>query len=240
MLSSLVACSQGPGIDEQIISGSLATTISNSAYMVATLGFELALLADETPALGSCPGVSEDGNELLLEYGTGCAPSSGITSETVSGHAQLTLASGIGAFTGSLEGLGFDNLPLWGSVSGTAATTGELVTIHVQFEDMLWGDNNEYELDMLFEIEGDATGYRLDASSGVMVPGSIPEAFVDLEGIQVPRGSLGACAIPSAGLMRIERGYASAELNYTPESAATGSVNISYNEDQAGTITPCP
>jgi len=240
LLSAMLGCSQGPEIDDQIISGSLATTISNGTYMAATLGIELALLADERPALGSCPGVTEDGNEFLLEYGTGCAPTSGITPDLVSGHAQLTLASGLGAFVGDIEGLGFDNLATWGSVSGNVSTAGDLVTIDVAFEDLVWGENNEYALDMFFEIQGDATAYRIEASSGVFLPISVPEAFIDLDGVEAPRGALGPCTLPSAGTMRIERGYASAELTYTPENSAAGSVDISYNEGQVGTIAPCP
>ncbi|MBN92845.1 MAG: hypothetical protein CL928_02080 [Deltaproteobacteria bacterium] len=240
LIWSLTACNDGPGVEDQIISGTLATTISNSAYMAAALGFDLALLADETPALGSCPGVTQDGNVLALEYGTGCVPTSGITSEQISGHAEITLASGMGAFTGTMDGLGFPNLPVWGSLNGTVSAAGEFVTVNVQLEDGVWGENNEYELDILFELEGDSDRYRLDASTGVMLPAEMPEAFLDLEGVEITPGGLGSCALPSAGRMRIERGFASADLNYTPESAATGSVHISYNADQAGTITPCP
>ncbi len=240
-LAVLTAC--GPiGEPEPIISGDLAGRVAQASLMTGALAVEIALSSAEPSGPGGCPSTSQDGDDLTLDYGVGCVPESGITTETIGGTVDLVVAGGLGAFVGEVQTFGFENLPLVGDLSGDASVAGDLAGADVELTGLGWtSDGVDNSLDILFEIEGDADGFILNAGPATFVRGQPPELFFHVEDVAVPRDGMGACYVPTSGQIRMERLGATATLTFSEEVAASGSVSVVYSDrEDPDTFALCP
>ena len=238
---AVAGCGNTGGEPEQIISGDLGSRVSSGTLLAATLAAEVALVVAEPPGPGSCPSIDADGDQLTLDYGTGCVPSSGVTTEPIGGTVTLVVAGGMGVFAGEVQSFGFSDLPMVGELSGDVVRAGDLLSADVEFEGLNWTEaGTDNTLDALFEIEADDGAFLLNARTGSFLRGQPLAVEFDLEEVGTSAGAMGACFVPEAGTIRLERGAATATLTYTADSASSGSVGISYNDRDPETLTPCP
>ena len=244
-------CANTVGDPEDIISGDLAGRVMRGVLMASTLSTELAWNTGEPPGTTGCPAAAEDGDDLVLDYATGCTPESGITPDTVGGVVRLTVAGGMGVFVGDVQAFGFDDLPLTGEVSGDVSRAGDLLGADVDWVGLSWAEDGEDNtIEALIEIEGDEDGFLLNATSGRFLRGQNVEIDFDLEDASVARGSMGTCFVPDGGSLslvrlggrarRRRRGPAPPTLEFTPDAASSGDVRASFNERDPETISPCP
>ncbi len=237
----LAGCPTTEAPPDPILPASLAAQTSTAALMASTVAGELALNIAEPPGLGSCPSGTWDGDVLTLDYGDGCVPESGVTTELVSGKAVVTVAGGSGVFVGDLESLGFADLPLMGEVSGSTSRAGDLLSADVEFVGLTWTeDGTEVSLDGLLEVAADADGFVLNAASATFFAGWNPIVEVDMEEVTAARGDLGACFVPDGGTIRMERDSWDATIAYSPDVASSGTVTVTFGDRDPETATPCP
>lgn len=242
LLSALLCgCADTVGEPEDIISGDLAGRVMRGVLMASTLASELALNTAEPPGPGGCPSSSDDGDDLVLDYATGCTPASGITPDTVGGVARLTVAGGMGVFVGDVQAFGFDDLPLTGELSGDVSRAGDLLGADLDWASLGWAEGGaDNVLDVLIEIEGDSDGFMFNVSSGRFMRGQDIEVDFDLVDVTVAHGALGSCFVPDGGSLSVVRLGAEATLEFTPDSASSGDVRATFNERDPETIRPCP
>jgi len=241
LLLAATGCENTGADTEAIISGELGIRVTTGSLMAATLATELALAVTETPEPGACPFASQDGDDLTLDFGTGCVPDSGTTTEPISGMARLIVAGGSGDFIGELQSLGFQDLPVVGEVSGSVTRAGDLLSADVQLTGLTWTDDgSDNAIDALFELSADSEIFEVNVSAGDFVRGPPPDLLFELVDVQVPRGGMGACFVPQAGSAQLERLAATANLDFSSEAASSGVVSVSYNDRDPDTLTLCP
>lgn len=208
--------------------------------MLGALAAELTLNISEPPETGACPVTDQDNDELTLDYGSSCVPTSGLTEDFLSGSVSLTLAGGSGVFVGSLHSLGFTDLPVVGSLSGQVTRAGDLVSADIEFSEVSWTEDGlANSVDALFEVSIDGDEVLLDVASAVFVRGNPPEFRVDLEGITPAPLALGSCWVPDGGQIVLERDAATATLSYSEVAHASGEVPVAYGSRDPVTIDPC-
>ena len=94
LLLAATGCENTGADTEAIISGELGIRVTTGSLMAATLATELALAVTETPEPGACPFASQDGDDLTLDFGTGCVPDSGTTTEPMAFDSYFQKAAG--------------------------------------------------------------------------------------------------------------------------------------------------
>jgi hypothetical protein len=211
---------------------------SVTATVVAEIGQAVAAPASGP---GACPTVAADDQDVVIDFREGCVPSSGHTADELHGTAALTIAEGNGWFIGTLTELSVGAYALSGEVSGNTASAGQLLEVDADLDALPWvTEGGDGTIGGYLEIDADAAEVSLDWSGGELVSVSGEAYTLELEGAVIARGGLGGCAVPSAGTLRLTHGGGSATVTLSPDSAASGSVTIAFNERDSVTLSPCP
>lgn len=234
-------CEQTADEDTPGINADLAVQVTRAALMVASLGTEFGVVADAPDtSFGLCPQVEEDGDDLILDYSGGCAPSTGTTSDEISGLLELTTPATNNVFWGSASAVGFPNLPVSGTFTAATSRTGDTVDIDLQLDTISWTEDGlDVVLTGEFTLVHELELTTIDLYGGELQLGTAESATLTLNDVTVPAGGLGACALPSSGTADLQRGTEEAEVTFSDATAEDGSVAVLIDETEASTALPC-
>ena len=221
------------------LTGAHATLASAEMLRLATLGIELTTALHEDPEASECPNLTIEGNVQVLDYGGGCPPTSGSTADGISGQIQFTVAPSTGWFVGSFTDLGFSGHTIAGELSGSYTAVGDDSFFDLQFTSVQRTDRTDLTLDGLFEIEATGDEYVINVDGGLMVGPDSVDTDVLLVGVTVHNGSLDSCVQPTAGSIELRRGRHIGTLNFSAESASSGSAPFLLNSAPNGSILIC-
>jgi len=238
LLLWLVGCGAPPPPIAELTS-SHAALASSESLRLAVLGIELVTALHQDPSGVDCPLLSSEGNRHILDYGGGCAPSSGSTSEGISGQVEFTVAPATGWFVGSFERIGFSNHTVRGELSGSYTPVGDDVFFDLQFTGVQRSDRDDLVLDALFEVRGSDGSYVMDVDGGLLVGPALPDTEFLLSAVTVHNGSLDSCMHPTAGSIELRRGAQIGTLNFSPESASSGTIPFTLNGQDISSIPIC-
>ena len=234
-------CEQTADGDTPAINSEVAVQVTNATLMIAALGTEFGVVAD-TPdtSFGLCPQVEEDGDDLLLDYSGGCEPTSGTTTDAISGLLNLTSPATNSVFWGTTGAVGFADLPVSGEFTAATSRTGDTVRIDLQIDGLAWAqDGLDLVLSGEFTIVQEPELTTIGLEDGVLERGASEVVTMSLSDVTVPVGGLGACTLPSSGTLDMERGDNVAEVTFSDATFDSGSVAILIGEEAASTALPC-
>jgi|GEM_PF-6119975 len=240
--AALLAGCQTTGADaEPALPNALVTQLTGSVFMAASLATDVALNAADPDADPVCPAVGADNDDVVLDYGGACLPDSGITDVEIGGLVELTMPSSGGLFVGTSTGLGFLNLPTVGEMSGDVVRSGPLTTSDFEWETLEWTQNGAIRtLSALLRIEVDDSGYTLGAVGGTIEFDTGDPIQFALEDARMAAGGLGDCARPESGSLEFIRGGATASLDFTPEVATSGAIEVTFSDREPEQLAICP
>ena len=238
LLLSLVGCGETPPPIAELTS-SHAALASSESLRLGVLGIELVSALHQDPSGVDCPLLSSDGNIHVLDYGGGCAPSSGSTAEGISGQVEFTVAPATGWFVGSFESVGFSNHTVRGELSGSFTPVDDDVFFDLQFTGVQRTDRDDLVLDALFQVRGSDGSYVMDVDGGLLVGPALPDTEILLLEVTVHNGSLDSCMHPTAGSIDLRRGAQVGTLNFSPESASSGNIPFTLNGQPITSIPIC-
>ena len=236
-----VGCTNTGAGNDPLIPDELVLRAVRVASLSTLLGSELGLVVADPPQGGnSCPTVVRDGDQFLLDYGAGCVPDSGLTTELIAGTADLTVASGSGAFLGSITSFGVAPASLTASVSGSQSRAGDLFTVDLDLSDGLWvREGVESTWNAFLEITGDQDTVSLFVDSGSLLGATAPAMRIDVGDIAVPRADLAGCFVPADGTLALFKDRGQANLTFSADSHASGNITANFNDHDPATVGPC-
>ena len=212
------------------------------AMSLATLvGAELGSVISTPPeGFSTCPSAVQDGDGWTFDYGLeGCVPDSGLTTDTVLGLIEVTVAEGSGAFIGSFTEMGVGDSVLSGSISGDTSAAGDLLQVDLDLTAGTWlRGPATFELAAFLEVTGDADGVGLFVDAGQLT-GSEGPISIDVGDAVTPKEGLVACAVPAEGDMTLLRDVDRADLTFSPDSHGSGTVTANFSDRDPATVTVC-
>jgi hypothetical protein len=209
---------------------------------LATLGgAELGSVISTPPdGFSTCPSAVQDGDGWTFDYGLeGCVPDSGLTTDTVLGLIEVTVAEGSGAFIGSFTEMGVGESLLSGSISGDTSAAGDLLSVDLDLTGGTWlRGPASFELSAFLEITGDADSVGLFVDAGQLT-GSEGPLSIDVDDAVIPREGFVACTVPAEGGMTLLRDVDRADLTFSSDSHQSGNVTANFSDRDPSTVTVC-
>jgi hypothetical protein len=226
---------------ESPLSNELYGAMTGAISMAASLGAEIAVDVAAPPGPGGCPASSMDGDDLTLDFGNGCQASSGLLGAPVGGLVELLMPTTEDLFLGDVDGLGFQDLPAMGSISGVIVRTGDVVSSDLRWEDLTWTQGGvDFILSALFSIEVDATHTTVNVPAGTILRGNGDPFSFSWDGVVLANGLLDACSRPSAGDQYLEWMGVSGETTFDADTDASGTIGITFTDREAQSLVICP
>jgi len=216
-----------------------AALAGGEVLRLGALGIELMTALHADPADVECPGHSVTDSVHVLDYGGGCPPSSGSTSQGLSGQAEFTVAPSTGWFVGSFEGIGFSGHTVSGELSGSYSPVGEQIMFDLQFASVQRTDRDDLALDVLFQVEGSDGTFLVEVDGGLLIGPALPDTTISLSGVTVHNGSLDSCVHPTAGSIELRRGTQTGSFEFSPDSASSGNVPFTLDGELFSTLPIC-
>lgn len=218
------------------IDTTLALETAETVLMLASLGAEVGHVLDAPDfTFGACPVLDEDGDELVLDYGAGCAPGSATTGEDVSGVVSLVSPATNSIAYGVTEAFGFTDLPVAGEFTLATQRTGESVTVDLEIEGLTWTrEGRDRSLSGLYTLVLEPEGTTVSLTSGLLVRGTTDEIVIEASDILIPDGGLGVCPRPSAGRIEMLTGGEEAVTTFSESTADDGKFGVLLDDDTEG------
>jgi hypothetical protein len=237
-LVALVAAGCEETVDDPTpsINTSVALNTASAVLMLGSLGAEAGHVA-ETPdfSFGACPTLDEDGDEIVADYGAGCAPGSGITADELSGLLTLISPATNSIAYGTTSAFGFADLPVGGDFTLATSRTGDDVQVDFDVDALSWtADGTERTLSGLFTLSVTPEGTTIDLTRAVLTRAGSPAVAIEAAGLFVAAGELGACPWPSAGRIDLEREGEEAAAVFDESSADAGAFTVTLDDGTEG------
>lgn len=235
-------CDDTSSTAERGVSPPAAGLVYTGAITGALLAAEIAWVVDaDEPDLLVCPALSIEGDDLHGEYAD-CVPESGLTSDVFGGAMNLTVPIDSGLFDGTVSALGSGASTATGAVTGSASRAGDLLSADVTLSAVAWADlrGETPSVTAFYAMDGDADEIVVTVDGGVWDRGQGRVYDFWFEEVVVPRGELDTCTIPTGGTIRVQRDGVEAHIDFTPEAAEAGSVNVLVTgDDEPASLRPC-
>lgn len=216
---------------------------SVQAMSLSTLvGAELSSVISSPPAgFASCPGVVQDDDSWMFDYGVdGCVPDSGLTTDTVLGVIEVTVAEGSGAFIGTFTEMGVTESVLSGSITGDTSAAGDLLSADLELTGGAWMRGTAtFSLDAFFEITGTADEVSLFVDGAQLGGAEDVPLLIDVDDAVTPSAGLVGCAVPAGGRMTLFRDAARADMTFSADSHASGNITANFSDRDPAPVTAC-
>jgi len=217
-----------------------AALTAGEVLRLGSLGIELMTALHADPDEFECPSISSADNVHVLDYGGGCPPSSGSTSQGISGQVEFTVAPSTGWFVGNFDGIGFSGHTVGGELSGSYTLIGEQILFDLQFTGVQRTDRDDLSLNALFQVEGTDGTFVVDVDGGLLIGPSLPDTSVSLLEVTVQNGSLDSCVHPTAGSVELRRGTQTGSFEFSSDSASSGNVPFTLDGALHSSLPICP
>mgnify|MGYP006928169071 CR=1 FL=1 len=236
-LAAGTGCEETQEVPNPAIDTTVALQTAETVLMLASLGAEVGHVLEAPDfTFGACPTVDADGDELVLDYGAGCAPGSATTAEELSGLVELVSPATNSIAAGFTTAFGFADLPVAGDFTLSTQRTGDTVRVDFEVEELSWtAEGLDRSLSGLFNLSMDPDGTTISLSGANLTrDGGTPIALSAAD-IAVAAGALGVCPQPSAGSILLERDGEEVVALFDESTATDGGFAVTLDDGTEGT-----
>jgi hypothetical protein len=210
-----------------------ALTASNDALTATLVATDITRTVDDAVGskpmkAGTCPEITREVGQIVIDYGTGCVPESGLVPGTVAGTITLDRDAVARTVTGSFDALTYDGQTLDGTVMASYTLLGGATGIDLaQAVDLtLTTGNATIHVTSDAQVGVRATNVTLDGN--LSIDDGTTERLLGADGIEMAYADLAtaACPLPRAGTLAVTWDQVAVTITFDADSPSTGYATV--------------
>lgn len=216
-----------------------ALAASNDALTATMVATDITRTVDDAVGskplkAGTCPEITREVGQIVIDYGTGCVPESGLVAGTVAGTITLDRDLQGRTATGSFDALTYDGHTLDGTVMVGYTLLGGTSGVDLVEEIDLLLTAGSATVHVTSDVEVGVRATHVTVDGDLTYGDGTTDFLLDAAGLELAYADLAtaACPLPRAGTLAVTWDQIAVSIAFDADSPSTGYATVTY-----GTLT---